>query len=82
MPDDWATRFTREALTKVDAFIAERPGYTKDGVAQPRQGATNRVVFARRGDDLVVLKVFCNTERRDRECFAFRHWQGRGWCLN
>jgi len=78
MPNDWATQFTKEALAKGDAFIAEHPGYTQDGVEQPEQGATNRVIFARRGDDLVVFKVFCNAERKDRECFALRHWRETG----
>ena len=54
MPDDWATQFTRDALAKVDALIAEHPGYTRQGVEQPGQGATNRVVFVRRGDDNVA----------------------------
>jgi hypothetical protein len=67
-----------DAQTKVDAFIAQHPGYTLDGVEQPRQGATNQVLFARRGDERVVLKVFCTTERKERECFALRHWQKTG----
>ena len=78
MPDDWPTTFTQEALARVDAFIAERPEYTRDGVEQPHQGATNRVVFARRDGDLVVFKVFCNSERRDREWSALQHWQETG----
>jgi hypothetical protein len=65
-------------MTKVDAFIAEHPGYTRQGVAQPGQGATNRVVFARRGDDLVVFKVFCEAERKERECIGLRHWRETG----
>ena len=75
MSDDWATQFAAEALTKVDAFIAGHHGYTRDGVEQPEQGATNRVVFARCDGDVVVFKVFCNRERRDREYFALKHWQ-------
>ena len=78
MPDDWATQFTRDALSRVDAFIAQHPGYTRQGVEQPGQGATNRVVFVRRGDDLVVLKVFCEAERKERECFGLRHWWETG----
>ncbi len=78
MPDDWATQFTKEALAKIDAFIAGHPGYTRQGVEQPRQGATNRVVFARRGDGVVVLKVFCEAERKERECFGLRHWRDTG----
>jgi len=78
MPNDWATQFTQEALAKVDAFIATHSGYTRQGVEQPAQGATNRVVFARRGDGPVVFKVFCNAERKERECFAFNHWQETG----
>ena len=76
--DGLATQFTKDALAKVDAFITEHPGYTRHGVRQPGQGATNRVVFARCGDDLVVFKVFCQAERKERECFAFRHWQDTG----
>jgi len=78
MPDDWAMQFTTEALNKVDAFVAEHPTYTRRGVEQPGQGATNRVIFAHRGDDLVVFKVFCETERKERECFGLRHWQDTG----
>jgi hypothetical protein len=78
MPKDWAVQFTEEALAKVDGFIAEHPGYTRRGVRQPGQGATNRVVFARRGHELVVFKVFCEAERKGRECFALRHWRETG----
>ncbi|MBL7200711.1 MAG: hypothetical protein ISS56_11210 [Anaerolineae bacterium] len=52
---------TKDARTKVDAFIAQHPGYTRDGVQQPEQGATNQVIFARRGDERVIFKVFCST---------------------
>jgi hypothetical protein len=65
-------------LAKVDAFIAEHPDYTRQGVRQPGQGATNRVFFARRGRDLVVFKVFCEVERKERECFGLRHWRDTG----
>jgi hypothetical protein len=75
MSDDWPTRFTGEALAKVDAYIAAHPGYTRQDVEQPAQGATNRVIFARRDGELVVFKVFCEVERKERECFALRHWQ-------
>ena len=78
MQEDYATRFTREALEEVDAFIARNPGYRRDGVEQPGQGATNRVVFARRGEELVVFKVFCEEERKERECYANRHWSCTG----
>ncbi len=75
MPDDWQTR---EALAKVDAFLAAHPDYTRHGVEQPGQGSTNRVIFARRGGELVVLKVFCEVERKERECFGLRHWRDTG----
>jgi hypothetical protein len=78
MPNDWATQFTEEALAKVDGFIAAHPEYTRRGVEQPGQGATNRVIFARRGGELVVLKVFCEVERKERECFGLRHWRDTG----
>jgi len=78
MPDDWATQFTQEALAKVDAFIAQHRDYTRRGVEQPGQGATNRVMFARRGEGLVVFKVFCTVDRKERECFALRHWRETG----
>jgi Ser/Thr protein kinase RdoA (MazF antagonist) len=78
MPGDRAVEFTKEALTKVDAFIAKHPSYSRQGVKQPGQGATNRVVFARREGELVVFKVFCQPERKARECFAYHHWQDTG----
>jgi len=43
MSEDWPTRFTEEALAKVDAFIAEHPGRSRHGVEQPGQGATTGV---------------------------------------
>lgn len=73
-----AEDFTDRALAAVDAFIAEHPGYTRAGVDQPKQGATNRVVFGRRGDEQIVFKVFCEAERKKRECCAYRHWSGTG----
>ena len=75
MPDDWPSRFTREALARIDAYIAAHPEYTLRGVEQPAQGATNRVIFARRDGELIVFKVFCEAERKERECFALRHWR-------
>ena len=78
MPNNRAERFTNFALNKVDAFIAEHDDYTRQGVAQLGQGSTNRVVFARRDEDLVVFKVFCEDERKARECFALRHWAATG----
>jgi Ser/Thr protein kinase RdoA (MazF antagonist) len=71
-------KFTAGALARVEAFIAEHEGITLEGVEQPRHGATNRVFFARRGEDLVVFKVFCQNERKERECFALRHWASTG----
>ena len=78
MPDDWPSRFTREALARVDAYIAAHPEYTLRGVEKPAQGATNRVIFTRRDGELIVFKVFCEAERKERECFALRHWQETG----
>lgn len=79
MPNnDRAAQFTAEALARVDAFIVAHPEYTRQGIEQPGQGATNRVVFARRGEDPVVFKVFCEVERKERECFALRHWKETG----
>jgi hypothetical protein len=75
MAEDWQTR---EALTKADAFIAAHAEYTRRGVEQPGQGSTNRVIFARRGEELVVLKVFCEVERKERESFGLRHWRDTG----
>ena len=69
----------QEALTKVEAFIAEHCEYTLQGVKQPGQGSTNQIVFARRGDDIVVFKVFCEEERKERECFGLRHWRETGF---
>jgi hypothetical protein len=78
MPSDWPARFTAEALAKVDAFLVEHSGYTRDGVEQPGQGATNRVIFAHRDHEVVVFKVFCEAERKERECFGLRHWAKTG----
>lgn len=78
MRDDWARRFTEDALARVDAFVAEHPSYSRRDVAQPKQGATNRVIFARCGDGRVVFKVFCEAERKQRECFGLRHWRETG----
>jgi hypothetical protein len=69
---------TAAALTRVDQFIARHGCLTRDGVKQPGQGSTNRVVFARRGDHIIVFKVFCEEQRKERECFALRHWQSTG----
>jgi len=71
-------RFTVEALSEVDRFIAGHGDLTRRDVAQPGQGSTNRVIFARRGGDLVVFKVFCEADRKQRECFALRHWGATG----
>ena len=78
MPSDWRTQFSQEALAKVDAFVAAHPGYTRADVEQPGQGATHRVFFARRDEELVVFKVFCEAERKERECFALCHWAQTG----
>lgn len=75
VPDDRATQFTQKALDRVDAFIHAHPEYTRHGVEQPGQGSTNRVILAQRYGELVVFKVFCQRERKERECFAYRHWQ-------
>lgn len=76
--DSQVIQCTKDALARVDAFIAAHPGYSRQGVMQPGQGATTRVLFARRNDKLVVFKVFCDQERKERECFAYRHWQNTG----
>jgi hypothetical protein len=75
---DRADSFTLTALRQVDAYIAAHPDYTRQGVPQPGQGATNRVVFGRCGGETVVFKIFCERERKQREVFAFRHWQPTG----
>jgi hypothetical protein len=69
-----AEDFPTQAYRRIDAFIEENPGYTRAGVPQPSQGSTNCVVFGRLGEKLVVFKVFCEVERKQRECFAFEHW--------
>lgn len=78
MQDDWQARFTADALALVDRYIAEHGGLTRSGVQQPGQGATNRIIFARQDGKLVVFKVFCDKERKQRECFALRHWGPTG----
>lgn len=70
--------FTRDAYSRVRAYIAGHPEITLDGVEQPAQGATNRVIFARRKDDRVVFKVFCEAERKARSAFAMQHWAETG----
>jgi Ser/Thr protein kinase RdoA (MazF antagonist) len=75
MAQDWQTQ---EAEAQVEAFLAAHPEYTRKGVPQPGQGSTNRVFFARVGGDRVVLKVFCEVERRAREGFGLRHWAETG----
>ena len=70
--------FTQQALSIVDAYIAAHAQVTRRGVPQPGQGATNRVVFARDNRERLVFKVFCQRERKQRERFAFRHWQPTG----
>ncbi len=65
-------------LNKIDQFIFEYPEYTREGVDLRPPMGTNRVVFARRGQDKVVFKVFCEEERKERECFALRHWHKTG----
>ena len=78
MPNDWPTQFTQIAHSKVGALMAQHPEYTRDGISQPSQGSTNRICFLRHGDEIVVVKVFCEIERKERECFALRHWQSTG----
>ncbi len=75
MVHDWQTQ---HAEAQVEAFLAAHPEYTRKGVQQPGQGSTNRVFFARVGEDRVVLKVFCEVERRAREGFGLRHWSRTG----
>jgi hypothetical protein len=59
-------------------FSAMHPGYSSDNVAQPSQGATNHVTFLQRDGEIVVAKVFCERERKEREQFALMHWQHTG----
>jgi hypothetical protein len=78
VPDAQVDPFTSTALARVDAYIAAHPEYSRDGVSQPGQGATNRVVFARHRGEIVVFKVFCQRERKEREVSAFHHWRATG----
>ena len=86
MAPDWQTQFTEAAFARVDAFTADHPEISRDRVPQPGQGATNRVIFARRGgrrgdsrgDSRLVFKVFCTPERKARETFGLRHWAETG----
>ncbi|MDP7131267.1 MAG: aminoglycoside phosphotransferase family protein [Planctomycetota bacterium] len=78
MAHEWREQQGKEALAEVDAFIAENPDYTRQGVDQPGQGVTNWGVFARRDGETVAFKVFCDTERKEREGFAFKHWGPSG----
>jgi hypothetical protein len=75
MGDDWQTA---DALAQVDAYIARHAGCTRDGVPQPGQGSTNRIVYLRRDGQILVCKVFCQAERKGREAFAMMHWRHTG----
>jgi hypothetical protein len=68
----------QNAIARADAFIATHPEYSRNDVPPPTGGHTNKIVFARRGSDLVVFKIFCEDERKERECFGMRHWQSTG----
>lgn len=78
MANNWREEFNRKSLAKINTFIAEHSEYTQEEVTQPRLGNTNYVAFAQRNEELVVLKVFCETERKSRETFAIKHWQDTG----
>jgi hypothetical protein len=67
-----------KALKVVDNFIAANPEYSRHNIEQPKQGSTNRVIFATRGQDNVVFKICCDNERKERECFGLRYWQDTG----
>jgi hypothetical protein len=75
---EWENQKTADALARVDRFMAEAGGMTRQGVEQPARGATNRTVFARQGDRIIVFKVFCEPERKERECFGIHHWKETG----
>ncbi len=69
--------FTKKAHAKFEAYRAQHPQYNLAD-EQPHQGATNRVLFAQYDDELTVFKIFCEAERKHRECFAYKHWQSTG----
>ena len=75
MAVDWQTQ---DALEQVAAFLGAHPEYTREGAPALGQGSTNRVFAARVGHERVVLKVFCEEERRAREGFGLRHWGETG----
>ena len=66
------------SLSRVNAFLDLHPEFTLEGVTQPGHGTTNKVYFVRWGENLAVIKVFCERERKDRECFGLTHWQSTG----
>jgi len=78
MPNEKQLQFTTTAKSKIAIFLKEHPKYAQEGVEQPSQGATNHVAFLRRNNELCVIKVFCQPERKARECFALQHWQQTG----
>jgi hypothetical protein len=66
------------SLARVDAFIAEHPEYSRKDVPACGQGSTNHVVRARRRDEDVIFKLFCEHERKERESYGLRHWRQTG----
>ena len=63
---------------RLNDFLRENPDYFEDPALQASQGATNFVKFLRHEGAVVVAKVFHDDERKQRECFALRHWQDSG----
>ena len=70
-----------QVLARIDSWIMAHPGYTRQDVEQPEQGHTNCICTvrgpggSRDGRELAVIKVFCEAERKARECFGLAHWQ-------
>jgi hypothetical protein len=44
---EWEDQKTADAIARVDRFMAEVGGMTREDVEQPGRGNTNRTVFAR-----------------------------------
>ncbi len=65
---------TRQAWPAVERFVQEYPQYTIDADQSGNASVTNYVIFGHQGEQPVVIKYFCQDERKEREVFALRHF--------
>ncbi|MFN8493386.1 MAG: aminoglycoside phosphotransferase family protein [Caldilineaceae bacterium] len=64
----------RQAWPAVERFIQEHPQYTIDADQSGSASVTNYVIFGHQGEQPVVIKYFCQDERKEREVFALCHF--------